>query len=148
MLREHHPITRTADVCAWTHVGRLLPWLDCDVVAECFEAAHEAAGGAVGFWLVYQLNMTTQCGTGGFWDYPQIGMTQDAVLLTRQLLHELERLRWREAALCRQVTAVQRPGLLGQDRPDAVEHDDNHAMPTGRAANQAALLMFTSTTIA
>jgi hypothetical protein len=35
-----------------------------------------------GFWNYNCINATQFCGTGNFWDYPQIGYTQDAVIVT------------------------------------------------------------------
>jgi hypothetical protein len=35
-----------------------------------------------GGYSVYQLNITGICGEGGFWDYPSLGMNQDAIVET------------------------------------------------------------------
>ena len=35
-----------------------------------------------GSYLVYNFNATDQCGSGNFYDYPQLGINQDAVVLT------------------------------------------------------------------
>lgn len=40
------------------------------------------SGDANGSYITYLINVTSQCGTGGFWDYPQLGQTQDALILT------------------------------------------------------------------
>jgi hypothetical protein len=37
---------------------------------------------ATGSYIVYNVNATQLCGSGNFWDYPQIGLQQDAVVLT------------------------------------------------------------------
>jgi hypothetical protein len=37
---------------------------------------------ATGSYIVYNINATQLCGSGNFWDYPQIGLQQDAVVLT------------------------------------------------------------------
>jgi hypothetical protein len=37
---------------------------------------------ATGSWYVYAVNTPGFTGTGSFWDYPHIGMTQDAVMIT------------------------------------------------------------------
>ena len=35
-----------------------------------------------GGFIVYQFNINGACGSGNFWDYPQLGMNQDAVVIT------------------------------------------------------------------
>lgn len=37
---------------------------------------------ATGSYIAYNINATQTCGSGNFWDYPQIGLQQDAVVLT------------------------------------------------------------------
>jgi hypothetical protein len=44
--------------------------------------AISTSGDPAGSYIVYQFNINGACGSGNFWDYPQLGINQDAVVVT------------------------------------------------------------------
>ena len=72
-----------------------------------------------GPFSVYTFNINGACGSGNFWDYPQLGMNQDAVVITGNCfdasLPRCAHLRRRQGAAL-QLARVQRSDLHRRDR--------------------------------
>jgi hypothetical protein len=56
-----------------------------DANTQIFGIAVSKTNSATGAWWIYLLNVTGFAGTNNFYDFPMLGMTQDAVLLTANI---------------------------------------------------------------
>ena len=56
-----------------------------DANTQVFGIAVSKTNSATGAWWIYLLNVTGFAGANNFYDYPMLGMTQDAVLLTANI---------------------------------------------------------------
>jgi hypothetical protein len=56
-----------------------------DANTQVFGIAVSKTNSATGAWFIYLLNVTGFAGANNFYDYPMLGMTQDAILLTANI---------------------------------------------------------------